>query len=96
MGWVKRHFDITLILLLIAFLLVWIILNIYTEVSSLSTNIIYLVLVITLFIGVGWQLRQKNRSLVWLLLLFVPFGIFVIFWLLFTGSEKRVSTDNRI
>ena len=32
----------------------------------------------------GWALNRKNRSLAWLLLLFVPFG-----WIVFLGLENR-------
>ncbi len=87
MNWLKRHLHWSLVLGWVIPIALWYLaIFITSQVASAQQQIldetvwldIYYVFVMAyvvwLLVLVGWVLRQKGRSLGWLLLLFVPFG----------------------
>jgi len=89
MNWFQRHLNWTLVLTYLTPYLIIIILGTFGVLSSGSVPTIpeALFLIICFIAGFfvfGWVLRRKNRSLWWLLMVFVPFGFIV--WL---GLENR-------
>ena len=95
-AWFKKHFDTALILLLFILLPVWIIFQwliadsiISSEVNSTLTGIVFMILVAILFISAGWQLRKKDRNIAWVIVLFMPFGIFIYLWLIISPGPRR-------
>jgi len=97
-NWFERHLHWTAVLTFLgAAIIVGLFYIFYITIDpymSLTTQSIidYLVAVIVLAIGWGWVLRQKQRSLAWLLLaIFVPFGWLSIF--LLENKSRQVSLE---
>ena len=87
MSWFHRHLNWTYIIAtpisyVVAFLVV---LGLYGANPSLSPDVaegaVYLVALPVFLVVAGWILREKRRSLWWLLLQFVPFGGLSVFLL---------------
>jgi len=93
MDWFKRHLNWTLLFASILIPLIALLLA-YTINDSLGTtfpSIVGWILTILILVIYGWVLRQKNRSLWWLLLFWWPIGLFI-----YTGlSNNRERHDIR-
>jgi len=88
MNWFQRHLNWIWVLTVVAFypldfalgLLIGLVLYstdpymAYETVEGIAVAIAVIVNLVILFLVSGWVLRQKSRSLWWLLILFVPFG----------------------
>jgi len=81
-NWFQRHLNWTVILSGVATNVLLLVIA-FTESESLFW-VIYSLCIIALFVVAGWALRQKNRSLWWLFIFFVPFG-----WIVFLCLENR-------
>ena len=97
-SWFQRHLNWTMVLawpavFAVAFMLGMVVGAIDPYVSSTEIEGMgALTGLVVLSLIWGWALRQKNRSLWWLLLgLFVPFGFIVILCLENKSESKQVS-----
>ncbi len=80
MNWFKRHLNWTAVFIGIA----WNILILLRGIEGLLGIIVFFPLF-------GWALHRKNRSMWWVLLLFIPLGWLVYIWL----DDRREIWDIR-
>jgi hypothetical protein len=95
MNWIKRHLNWSLVL---AFILIVIVLTILVP-STASQDLIYFrngLGAISWAIFAGWILRQKRRSLWYLLLLFIPIIGQLAIILIPSGKPKAQESDKAI
>lgn len=97
-NWFERHLHWTAVLTFLgAIVIVGLVYAFYMTVDpymSIETQgiIDFLIAAIVIAIGWGWVLRQKRRSLAWLLLaIFVPFGWLSIF--LLENKSQQLSLE---
>ena len=87
--WFQRHLNWTVVLLWVLVLPLAIPLG---DILGISVDAISLLVPIVIILPLtGWALKQKNRSLWWLLLFIIPFV-----WLVYLGLENRSSRDQGV
>jgi len=87
LSWFQRHLNGTIILFSLGFRLLGFIMAINLAETQGYTSLEGLYCIVGIITGLlicGWVLRQKNRSLLWLVLFFVPLG-----WFVFLGLENK-------
>lgn len=90
MVWVRKHLNLFLLFLWLAwFILVFICLATQIE-ALIVTN--YIGGIFVLFMASGWVIKQKGRSLWWLLLW--PIGHLLVPWLL--QSQEQLEEDKEL
>jgi len=81
-GWFQRHLNWTVVIIWVLLLPLCVII---ADIIGIPIDIIILVVPILIILPLtGWALKQKNRSLWWLLLFIIPF-----LWLVYLGLENR-------
>lgn len=80
--WFQRHLNWTMVF-------IWVLIHpvalIIGDMLGISLDLLYLMVPIIVILPLsGWTLKQKKRSLWWLLLFIIPF-----MWLVFLGLENR-------
>jgi hypothetical protein len=81
-GWFQRHLNWTVVMIWVLLLPLSVII---ADIIGIPVDIIYLGVPILIILPLtGWALKQKNRSLWWLLLFIIPF-----MWLIYLGLENR-------
>ena len=98
MKWFKRHLNWTVILipsvsfiiLLILFTLASVTVSDKSMFDNIGVSLFFLGVLIN-FITWGWYLKEKGRSLLYLLLLPIPLGIGAIFFLCLTNKKESIT-----
>jgi len=81
-GWFQRHLNWTVVIIWVLLLPLCVII---ADIIGIPIDIIIFVVPILIILPLtGWALKQKNRSLWWLLLFIIPF-----LWLVYLGLENR-------
>lgn len=81
-GWFQRHLNWTAVMIWVLLLPLSVVI---ADIIGIPIDIIILAVPILIILPLtGWALKQKNRSLWWLLLFIIPF-----LWLVYLGLENR-------
>ena len=98
MNWFKRHLNWTLLIASTLIPLIMLLLAYFVNESLGSTfpKIIGWTLSILLLVIYGWVLRQKKRSLWWLLLWWYPIGCFIYIGLSNKNESSNLGVTNSV
>jgi hypothetical protein len=81
-GWFQRHLNWTVVMIWVLLLPLAVVI---ADIIGIPVDIIILVVPLIIILPLtGWALKQKDRSLWWLLLFIIPF-----LWLVYLGLENR-------
>jgi len=99
MSWFERHLNWTVAIAwlaseVLASIVIIVIILVAPFVPDEVVVGLWVVIYLLVILAVGgWALRKKNRSLAWLLILFVPIGWIVFLCLENRSEKKRVGVD---
>jgi hypothetical protein len=99
-NWFQRHLNWTLILGGIGIFFVDVLIGIFLRITGLFRLltvfrldfVLGVILFMLFLVHIGWFLRRKNRSLAWVLIIFVPFG-WIVLLALANKSEGYINPE---